>query len=235
MFTRKRLNLEPFFYKEDRMQFGESVVIMDPRLKHPFPALVAGPTCCGKTQFVKRLLEAGEDMIDGAPENIIWCYGMYQPAYDEMQRTIRNITFIEGVPRINPSIRNLVVLDDLIQEPSNNSRITNLFTKGSHHRNLSVIFLLQNIFHHGRQMRDTSLNSHYLILFKSPRDSSQVNHLAKQMFPGHTKYMQESFQDATKKPYGYLLCDLKPDMPCKFRLRSKVFPGETQIAYVKKV
>ena len=37
---------------------------MDPRWKHPFPALVAGPTCCGKIQFVKRLLEAGEDMID---------------------------------------------------------------------------------------------------------------------------------------------------------------------------
>ena len=56
--------------------------------KHPFPALVAGPTCCGKSQFVKRLLESGEDMIDGAPENIIWCYGMYQPAYDDMLRTI---------------------------------------------------------------------------------------------------------------------------------------------------
>ena len=39
---------------------------MDPRLKHPFHALIAGPTCCGKTQFVKRLLEAGEEMIHGA-------------------------------------------------------------------------------------------------------------------------------------------------------------------------
>ena len=56
-----------------------------------------------------------------------------------------------------------------------------------------------------------SLNCHYLVLFKSSRDSSQVNHLAKQMFPGHTKYMQEAFQDATKRPYGYLLCDLKPE------------------------
>ena len=171
---------------------------MDPRWKHSFPALVAGPTCCGKTQFVKRLLEAGENMIDGAPENIIWCYGMYQPAYDEMQRTIRNLTIIEGVPSdlesmINPSIRNLVVLDDLMEELTNNNRITNTFTKGCHHRNLSVTFLLQNIFHRGKQLRDMSLNSHYLVLFKSPRDSSQVNHLAKQMFPGHTKYMQESF------------------------------------------
>ena len=31
-------------------------------------------------------------MIDGAPENIIWCYGIYQPAYDEMLRNIPNIS-----------------------------------------------------------------------------------------------------------------------------------------------
>ena len=71
---------------------------MDPRWKHPFPGLGAGPTCCGKSQFVKRLLEAGEDMIDGAPENIIWFYRMYQLAYDEMLEKIPDIMFVEGVP-----------------------------------------------------------------------------------------------------------------------------------------
>ena len=82
-------------------------------------------------------------MIEGAPENIICCYGIYQPAYDEMQRNIPNITFVKGVPSdlesmINPSIRNLVVIDDLIHKLSNDQRITSLFTKGCYHRNLSV-------------------------------------------------------------------------------------------------
>ena len=236
----KGLNPKLFFFKSKNVLFNHSVVSMDPRWKHPFPALVAGPTCCGKSQFVKRLLESGEDMIEGAPENIIWCYALYQPAYDEMQRNISNITFVEGVPcdlesMIIPYKRNLVVIDDLMQELSNDPRITSLFTKGCHHRNLSVIFILQNIFHRGKELRDVSLNCHYLVLFKSPRDSSQINHLAKQMFPGHVKYMQESFQDATSRPYGYLLCDLKPETPTVFRLRTNVFPGETQCAYVRKV
>jgi len=52
-------------------------MIMDLRWKHPFPALVAGPTCSGKNQFVKRSMESGEKMIDRAHENIIWCYGIY--------------------------------------------------------------------------------------------------------------------------------------------------------------
>ena len=116
-------------------------------------------------------------MIDGAPENIIWCYGIDQPAYDEMLRTIPNIMFVEGVSvdletLTNPSIRNLIVNDDLMQtmhELSNDQRMTNLF-KGCHHRNLSVIFILQNIFHRGKELRDMSLNSHYLVVFKSPRE-----------------------------------------------------------------
>ena len=147
---------------------------------------------------------------------------------------------MEGVPSdlesmIHPSIRNLVVIDDLMHELSNDQRITSLFTKGCHRGNLSVIFILQNIFHRRKELRDMSLNFHYLVLFKSPRDSSQVNHLAKQMFPGHVKYMQEAFQDATKRPYGYLLCDLKPETPTDFRLLSNIFPGETQCAYVRRL
>ena len=212
---------------------------MDPRLIHPFGALVAGPTCCGKTQFVKRLLESAESMIDGHPQNILWCYGMDQPAYEEMMQTIPNINFIEGLPndlesQIDPSVRNLVVIDDLMNEVSNDKRLTNIFTKGCHHKNLSCIFILQNIFHQGKELRNISLNAHYMVLFKSPRDSSQINHLAKQMHPGHVKYMQEAFNDATARPHGYLFCDLKPQTLEDFRLRTNIFPNETQYAYVKK-
>jgi len=68
-----------------------------------------------------------------------------------MLTTTPNINFVEGVPSdlesmIDPSIRNLVVIDDLMQELSNDQRITNLFTKGCHHCNLSVIFILQTSF-----------------------------------------------------------------------------------------
>ena len=42
---------------------------------------------------------------------------------------------------------------DLMQELSHDPRLTNLFKKDCHHRNLSVIFVLQNIFHHGKELR----------------------------------------------------------------------------------
>ena len=63
--------------------------------------------------------------------------------------------------------------------------VSNLFTKGSHHRNLSVLHLVQNVFDKNKHTRTISLNTHYLVIFKNPQDASQITHLAKQMYPGH--------------------------------------------------
>ena len=55
---------------------------------------------------------------------------------------------MEGIPEnLNSYIKagstDLVVIDDLMSESGNNKRISKLFTKGSHHRNLSVIYIVQ--------------------------------------------------------------------------------------------
>ena len=150
---------------------------MDPRLAHPYTAIVSGPTGSGKTQFVKRLITSGDASVDDPPEKILWLYGEYQSAYDDMRKSIDNVRFIEGFPSdmdtlIDPGVRNLVVIDDLMTELSGDTRVTNLFTKGSHHRNMSVIFIVQNLFLASKQFRTISLNAHYMILFKNPRDNS---------------------------------------------------------------
>ena len=59
-------------------------------------------------------------------------------------------------------------------EAGNDNRIVNLFTKGSHHRNLSVTYIVQNLFHQGKVKRNISLNSHYLVLFKNPTNVLSV-------------------------------------------------------------
>ena len=71
-----------------------------------------------------------------------------------------------------------LVLDDLMSETNDDA--ANLFTKGSHHRNVSVMFLTQNLFYKNRHMRTISLNEHYMILFKNPRDAGQFSILARQ-------------------------------------------------------
>ena len=105
-------------------------------------------------------------------------------------------------------------------------RIVHLFTRGSHHRNLSVIYIVQNVFHQGKGSRNISLNSHYLVLFKNPRDKLQVLTLAKRMYPGRTDFFPKQHEEAVRRPYGYLLIDLKTTTQDDCRLRTNVLPGE---------
>ena len=216
------------------------LISMDARLLHPFTLICSGPTGSGKTQFVKRMILEGESVVDKPPDRILWLYGEYQDAYDELKAPIPNIRFVEGFPPnlnalVDPSVNNMVVVDDLMLECSKDSRLTNVFTKGSHHRNMSVIFIVQNLFLDSKQFRTISLNAHYMVLFKNARDKSQVVHLAKQVFPGQVKFVQESFADATRHPYGYLLLDLRATTPEHLTLRTDIFQGLKQTVYVPRV
>ena len=113
-------------------------------------------------------------------------------------------------------------------------RVTKIFTKGSHHLNCSVIYVSQNLFNKGKENKNICLNTHYLVLFKNPRDSAQIVHLGRQIFPDVIKYFKESFADATSLPYGYLLIDLRttPDL---LRLRRDIFYDDRTVVYVHRV
>ena len=113
-------------------------------------------------------------------------------------------------------------------------RVTKLFTKKSHHCNTFVIYLIQNLFPKGKENRTISLNAQYMVLFNNPRDATQVTHLAKQMYPGRIKYMQEAYADSTTGSYGYLFIDLRRETPECLRLRTNIFPEEIQYTYIPK-
>ena len=88
-------------------------------------------------------------------------------------------------------------------------------------------------------MRNISLNAHYIVLFKSPRDKLQVSTLARQVSPGKVQEFMRSYEEATSRPHGYFLLDLKPTTDDGQRLKTNILPGEdspmTDIAkYVKK-
>ncbi|KAL9973651.1 hypothetical protein ACROYT_G020132 [Oculina patagonica] len=202
-------------------------------LGHPFTCMVAGMTGSGKTLWVKSLLQQAHKTIHLPPERIVWCYSQWQPAYSELLMTIPGIEFSKGIPEtleqdfyFDVNIRNLIVIDDQMIEAGSDNRVVNLFTKGSHHRNLSVIYIVQNLFHQGKGTRSISLNSHYLVLFKNPRDKLQILTLAKQMYPGQTAWFMKQYEDAVQRPFGYLFVDLKPTTQESCRLRTNVLPDE---------
>lgn len=194
---------------------------------HPFSCMVSGPSACGKSVFVKKLLRFADVMIVPPPQIVRWYYSVWQDWYLDFDERVE---FVEGLPdvkKLDSSTRNLLVLDDAMHEVDEG--IEQLFTKYSHHKNTSVIFICQNVFHRGKHQRTMSLNSNYMVLFRNPRDATQISVLGSQMFPGRQKFLRSAFEDATSRPYGYLLLDLKAATPDALRVRTNVFPGEQPV------
>ena len=65
------------------------------------------------------------------------------------------------------------------------------------------------------------------MVFKNPRDRAQIQHLARQIFSENPPFLQEVYFDATSRPHGYLLLDLKQSTtPDNCRFRACVFPDD---------
>ena len=198
---------------------------------HPSTWIVAGPTGSGKTQWVAEVMR--HKYIEPAPERIIWVYGEWQPLYEKIQLFLPQIEFVTALSdslydSLDPKKANLLVLDDQMNEMGDSKLLANYFTKGSHHRGLSIIYIVQNIFNKGKAQRTASLNTQYMVLFKNPRDAAQIEALGRQMFPNSPKYLSNVFADATVKPYSYLLIDLRPETPEDYRLRAALLPSDGQ-------
>ena len=202
------------------------------KFKHPTTILIAGPTQSGKTCFTKKLIQ--KDMFNPTPNRILWIYreGSTTNAYEGLQKELPEVEFYNHIPfdvldNLVPLNNNLLILDDVMDEAAQSESVAQLFTRGSHHRNITVVFILQNLFLQSKHMRTISLNSHYMVLYKNPRDKLQIRNLSIQMFPNQPKYLIDAFEDATKSPYTYLVIDLHPTTEEDYRVRTNIFPSDS--------
>ena len=181
-----------------------SVMSQDLRFKHPFTCIISGPSGSGKSSFCIQLLQnlealCTEPNFDGG---ILRCYGEKNAAPSQQLASAdfgKKIQFHEGVLENftnTGSIPCLIILDGLLNEVYSRD-VCHLFTNGSHHRNISVILITQNLFHQGRYCRDISLKAKYLVLLKDVRDKKQFTHLARQVYPEHSGSLYEAYLDAT--------------------------------------
>ena len=208
----------------------------------PFPECtsiaVSGSTMSGKTYWTFRLLREKETMFTSPPEKVLYCYGLYQPLFETMEKELTFVTFHQGLPSedtlkelASPNHCNLVILDDLMADVTSSSEMENLFVKGVHHLHLSVLYINQNLYCKGKHSRTINLNTHIYVLMKNPRDVSQLQCLARQAFLGKSAFLMEAYKDATSLPYGYLILDFSPNADELYRVRTQVFPGEDTIVY----
>lgn len=174
---------------------------------------ISGQTGSGKTRFVYRLLSDVTKMYrEDPPDRIMYCYGIHQPLFDDMEVEIPNLEMKHGLPtpeEIEEFTKDrkyrLIIIDDLSHQLLNNQEMELLFTQGCHHRRLSVVFMTQNLFQRGSRSRTIALNTYYLVLMKNVRDASQIAFLGRQLFPGHSNFLTECYQVTLWLPLGGFL------------------------------
>jgi hypothetical protein len=198
--------------------------------------LLVGPSCSGKSTWLNRLLKEKDGLYEnstGCEWKILFCYNIYGALYDEMERCTEGITFKQGLPTKDDIDEleawggpKLLILDDLSDAGLDSAEIDAMFTQGVHHRDISIVVVVHNLFSKRKFARNIALNSFYVVLFDNARDPSQISTLARQIFPGQTDYMLQAYKDAMKRPHSYLFVDVSPRSDAKYRLRTDVFPSD---------
>ena len=196
--------------------------IFNSQLRHPFNLICSAATQGGKSHWITQLLLTKK--ITPAPEKIIYIYAFPSSRFGDL-KLLYDIEFRTDIPdniaeesftdKRKPT---LIILDD--QLTSINEDVLNLFIRGTHHLNRSCILTVQNIFFQNPSMRTISLNAHYIVLFKQPRDISQIEALGRQMFPSQGKLFLAAYKSAVQRDFGYLLIDLKSTTDDRLRLRA---------------
>jgi len=218
---------------------------MDLRFKTPSSFLLGGPSQSGKTTFVFNILSNIDTLFanPNCKQNVIYFYNVWQPAYELfkprniVKEWINKIPTAEDIKEKTMMYKDnggsILILDDFAEELDKN--IAELFSVLCHHTNSVVFLMMQNIFSKNKAMRDISLNATYIVLFKNPRDSSQIVHFAKQFAPGKTKDLVKAFHEATDPDYSYMLFDFHQTTPRRLRVRTRILPQEAPMeAWVEK-
>ena len=63
------------------------------QFRGPTTIFVGGATQCGKTEFIRKLINNRAAVFTDAPENVYFCYGAWQGLYVEMQQEDGKVQF----------------------------------------------------------------------------------------------------------------------------------------------
>jgi len=206
-------------------------------LRHPFTFSVVGPTFSGKTNLVLELIERRREIINQPIDRIIYIYTEDQEIFHEFKQKhpimefTTDMSILDDITYTN-QLKCLLIFDDKLLDfcGKENEDIIYWFTMGAHHRNCSVILLLQTAF--AKSLRTVAINSMYLLLLNNSRDKSTIWSLGKQIYPHRGKFLPEAYERAVSKPFGYLFFVFHVLDNNKYRVRSSIYPTPDCEIYV---
>lgn len=198
-------------------------------LRNPFTMTIAGPSKCGKTTLVEKIIENANWFYSEKPNKFFYFYNEMKPI-DKHSTIHQNVEeFFNGTPSME-WLKDIyyqygenvtIIIDD--QDLNLTKDIATIFNVGSHHMYANVIYITHNIFGKQKEARDMSLNCDYFVLCKQVRDQAQIRNFFTQNQPRKFKAALNAYNEATNAPYSYFWIDLHQETPDHLRFLSNVF------------
>ena len=197
--------------------------IIDSKLQKPFRLLVGGGSGTGKSTLVKRLVD--ESHFDTPFDKIVYCYPDYldEPPlqFDQIvdyKPGLCDLQYFTTVPK-----NSLIIYDDLMNECGKSDEIMKLFSVIARKRNLSVIFLVQNMYEQGKHFRNIRLNATGLVLFNFYA-ANDVNKRVIRDFGVQSNVPRHLMDQIYNEPFSYLYIDIHPQRKSNFAaVRGNIF------------
>lgn len=214
-----------------------TVMTLNPLLVTPFSMLVAASTNSGKTFLVRDLILNHYRMFDNPLEEVVYLYHKHGRD-DELFNYLKDnlnvpIRFVEGFPAkdiidgklflSDKKAAKCLILDDVVGAALRSPVFIDLFTVLSHHDNINVIAIMQNLHAETASQRQVMnniiRNVSYIVLFPDRRQLSTVRQIARNYYNGEEYRLLQPFKhmiDENNK-HEYMLLDFIGDVcPIRF-------------------
>ena len=172
-------------------------------IRQPSSVTVAGPSGSGKSELVEQWLRY-LNVFQVKPKKIVYAYDRWQPpvrpyAKEGWHSVSSGLLDPNHLTKwFGPTRGGVLVLDDLMEEGGQDKRVLDLFTKDSHHRNITVLYLTQDLFPPpGKFSKTINRNAHYIVAFKNPRDQTDIPTILLQAFPDRWRQVLPLFKRIT--------------------------------------
>lgn len=198
-------------------------IINDCKLQKPFRLMISGGSGTGKSTMLQKLVD--ESHFSSPFDKIIYCYPDYldEPpmSFDQIVENrpgVPDLQYFSSLPQ-----NSLIIYDDLMNECGKSADMMKLFSVIARKRNLSVIFIVQNVYDSNKHFRNIRLNATGFLLFNFYADKDVNKRLLRDLnVQSHVpKHIMDQIYS---QPFSYIYVDIHPQRQSNFDIvKSNIF------------
>ena len=184
--------------------------IIDCKLQKPFRLMISGGSGSGKSTILKQLVDKSH--FSSPFDKIVYCYPDYldEPPMDfnqivENRPGIPDLMYFSSLP-----CNSLIIYDDLMNECGKSDDIMKLFSVIARKRNLSIIFIVQNIYDTNKKFRNLRLNATGFLMFNFYADKDVNKRLLRDLNV-QSRVPKHLLDQIYSKPFSYIYVDIHPE------------------------